>query len=482
MSSALKNKILSGVFWQGLEKVGSQGISFAIQIVLARLLAPKDFGVIALMMVFIALCNVVVDSGFSSALIQKKDATQTDFCSVFFINIVLGVFLYGVMFFAAPWVARFYDSPDLTRFLRFSSLALVITSFSRVQQAYLNRNMLFHLSFRINWIALLVSGATGIVMAYRGFGAWALIAQQLCNAAVQCLLLWLLVKWRPHRLFDWSRAKSLFRFGWKFLASTFLNTFYNDLYGIVIGKIADLTSLSYYNRGKSIPMFGMGIINSTVGSVLFPAFSQIQDDRVKMRELAKRGLRNIMFLVIPALTLLFILAEPLVRILLTDKWLPCVIYLQLCCITACFWPLHTTNLQIINACGRSDVFLILEILKKIQALAVIAVTYRFGVKVMVAAEAAMGGIYFVENAWVNRRLIGYPPWRQAADVLPALCVAALSGAVGYWLVHYVRSPWGKLVVGGSVFTVLYIAVMFAARQIPGDILNLMGKRKGSPAL
>ena len=211
---SLKQKIVSGVFWQGLERVGSHGISFIIQIWLARLLAPKDFGIVALMTVFIMLCMVIADSGFSNALIQKKDATQADFCSVFFINIVFGIIIYIFAFFFAPLMATFFNSPDLKLYLRISSLALVINSFSRVHQAFLYKSMLFHLSFRINWSALTISGATGIVMAYLGFGIWALIAQQLCNAAMLCLLLWTLVKWRPRWCFDWMRAKKLFQFGW----------------------------------------------------------------------------------------------------------------------------------------------------------------------------------------------------------------------------------------------------------------------------
>ena len=474
---SLRHKILSGVFWQGLEKVGSQGIGLAISIVLARLLDPKDFGVIALMMIFITLCNVVVDSGFGNALIQKKDATQTDFSSVFFINIVLGVFLYGVMFLAAPWIAEFFKSPAVTRFLRVSSLVLVITSFSRVQQAYLNKNMLFHLSFRINWIALIVSGSIGIVMAYRGFGVWALIAQQLGNSAVQCLLLWLLVKWRPQWLFDWSRAKALFRFGWKFLASSFLDTLYNELYSIVIGRMADLAALSYYNRGKTIPSLGMDTINSTVGVVLFPAFSRIQDDRAKMRELARRGLQNIMFLVVPALTLLFILAEPMVLVLYTEKWLPCVIFLRLCCIMFFYWPLHTTNLQIISACGRSDVYLILEIIKKVQATLLILLTYRYGVVTMVAAGAAIGIVNFFENAWFSRKLINYAPWQQLWDILPMVIVAVIAGGGVYFGLHFIGSPWLKLIAGGGAFVCLYLAGIFLIGRFPADIVNLVKRRR-----
>ena len=475
MMSGLKQKIVKGVFWQGLERIGSQGINFAVQVVLARLLAPKEFGVIALMTVFVALCNVVVDSGFSNALIQKKNADQTDFCSVFFINIALGLFLYAVMFFAAPFIAGFYHAPELTRYLRCSSLALVISSFSRIQQAFLNKNMMFYLSFRINWIALLASGTIGIIMAYCGFGVWALIAQQLGNALLICLLLWCFVKWRPEWRFELARAKALFRFGWKFLISSLLNTLYNDIYSVVIGKVANLTELGFYNRGKAIPALGMGVISSSVGSVLFPAFSELQNDRPKMKELARRGLRNIMFLVIPALTLLFILAEPLVRIVFTAKWLPCVIYLQLSCVTFLYWPLHTTNLQIINACGRSDVYLILEIVKKVQALLVILLTYRYGVVTMVAAGAALGIVNFIENAWFNRKLIDYSPWSQLLDILPLLLVAVISGGAVYYVLRFVASTAAKIAVGTGMFMVLYLGMILLFGQLPQDIMGLLMK-------
>lgn len=474
---SFKKKIISGVFWQGLERFGSQCISFIIQIWLARLLAPKDFGVVALMTVFIMLCTVVADSGFSNALIQKKDATQVDFCSVFFINIACGIVIYIFAFFFAPLMATFFNSPDLKLYLRISSLALVINSFSRVQQALLYKNMLFHLSFRINWCALAISGATGIVMAYCGFGIWALIAQQLCNAVMLCLLLWALVKWRPQWYFDWTRAKKLFQFGWKLLLSSFFDALYNDVYSFVIGKIGDLTTLSYYSRGKSIPALGMGVINSSIGSVLFPAFSQIQDDRAKMRELAKRGLQNIMFLVIPALTMLFVLAEPLVQVLLTDKWLPCVVYLRLYCIVYFYWPFFTTNYQIINACGRSDLYLIVEILKKTQGILLIVLTYRYGVLTMVAAGAAMEIVNFVENAWFNRKLINYPPWHQLWDIMPILFVAILTGGGIYAGVHFIPSPLLKLTVGITGFTALYLGGIIIAGKFPADIVRLFVREK-----
>ena len=474
--SNLRIKILSGVFWQGLERIGSQGMYLVVSIVLARLLAPKEFGVVALLTVFVTLCNVAVDSGFGTALIQKKDADQLDFCSVFYINIVMGVVLYGVLFLCAPWIAKFYDSSELILYMRVMALALIINSFSQIQRTILSKNMLFYLSFRISWGALIISGAIGIVMAYCGFGVWALIAQTLSSACVGCVLLWFLVRWRPSFLFNFSRAWKLFQFGWKMLVSGFLDALYNDIYSVVIGKIASLTDLAFYNRGRTIPALSIGVVNSTIGSVLFPAFSEIQHDRTKMRELAKRGLYNIMFLVIPALTLLFIFAEPFVRVVLTDKWLPCVIYLRLCCVIFFFWPFHTTNLQIIIACGRSDLFLLLEIIKKGQAALVIFATYRYGVETMVTVGAAMGIVNFTENAWFNRKLIGYAPWTQLWDVLPMFLIAAVAGGGVYWGVRFIASPWGKIIAGGSAFAVFYLFGAFAFRLFPPDILNMLRRR------
>ena len=474
---SLRNKIISGVFWQGLERAGSQGIGFVISIVLARLLAPKEFGVIALMMVFLSLCNVILDSGLGNALIQKKEADQFDFCSVFYINLALGVILYLLLFAAAPLVAGFYGSAELSCYLRVSSLTLIINSFALIQRTLLNKWMMFYLSFRISWAAMIVSGLVGIIMAYLGFGVWALITQQLTSATIGCFLLWALVKWRPQWCFDWSCAKKLFRFGWKFLVSSLIDTLYNDIYSIVIGKISNLTELGFYNRGRSIPAFGMNVINSTVGSVLFPAFSELQNDRTKMKELAKRGLRNIMFLVIPVFTLLFILAEPVVRIVFTEKWLPCVIYLRLCCVTFFYWPLHTTNLQIISACGRSDIFLVLEIIKKIQAAMVILLTCRYGVVTMVAAGAAMGIVGFFENAWVNRKLIDYAPWSQLWDVLPMLLIALAAAAAGYCGLCFLVSPWLKVIIGGGVFVAFYLGLTLLLGKIPPDIWSLIKRIK-----
>jgi len=474
--SELKNKIEKGIFWQGLERIGSYGIGFVVSIVLARRLAPEEFGVIAIMMVFITLSQVFIDSGFSTALIQKKDMEEVDCCSVFYINIVMGFVLYGILYTASPYIAGFYETENLSLYLHVFSLVIIIRSFSLVQNALLRKRMLFHLSFRISWVALIVSGIVGISMAYSGCGVWSLIAQQLTNAFVTVVMQWILVKWRPQWLFDWERTKDLFSFGWKMFCSSFLDTLYNDIYSLIIGKIADLKMLSYYDRGKHYPQLGMNVINSTIGSVFLPAFSELQGDCPKMKELAKRGLKNIMFLVTPALAFLFVFADSITILLLTEKWLPSVIFIRLCCITFFFWPFHTTNLQIITACGRSDVVLVLEIIKKIQGIAVIAITYRFGVVTMVAAGAVMGLIGMIENSWYNKKLIDYSPWQQLWDIVPVVLITILVSTTTYLAISFINYTITKLIVGFILFALLYLISTLLTHVFPSEIKKMIQER------
>lgn len=472
----IKNKVISGVFWQGLERVGHYGIGFVISIILARLLSPEEFGVIAIMMVFITLSNVFIDSGFSTALIQKKDMDEADCCSVFYINIVMGLVIYGILYLASPYIAEFYETDNLPLYLHVFSLVIIIRSFSLVQNALLRKRMLFHLSFRISWVALIISGIVGISMAYSDCGVWSLIAQQLTNAFVTVIMQWYWVKWRPQWLFDLERTKALFSFGWKMFCSSFLDTVYNDIYSLVIGKISDLEMLSYYDRGKQYPKLGMDIINSTIGGVFLPAFSELQDDRIKMKELARRGLKNIMFMVTPALAFLFVFADSIIILLLTEKWLPSVIFVRLCCITFFFWPFHTTNLQIITACGRSDVFLILEIIKKVQAALVILITYRFGVVTMVATGAAIGIIGVFENGWFNRKLIDYAPWQQLWDIAPIAIITTAVSVVSYFITLPVHNIWLKLITGTIAFGVLYLVSTFITHVFPREIEQLIKEK------
>ena len=472
----LKKKIEKGVFWQGLERIGSYGIGFVVSILLARRLSPEEFGVIAIMMVFITLSQVFIDSGFSTALIQKKEIEQADCCSVFYINIVMGFVLYGILYVASPYIAEFYETENLSLYLHVFSLVIIIRSFSLVQNALLRKRMLFHLSFRISWIALIISGIVGISMAYSDYGVWALIAQQLTNALVTVIMQWFWVKWRPQWVFDWKRTKELFSFGWKLLCSSFLDTLYGDIYSLVIGKIADLEKLSFYDRGKQYPKYGMSIINSTIGNVMLPAFSELQNDRPKMKELAKRGLKNIMFVVTPGLAFLFVFADSITVLLLTEKWLPSVFFMRLCCISYFYCPFSTTNLQIITACRRSDIFLILEIIKKVQAAIILLITYRFGVEAMVMTNAAFAIVYMFENSWYSRKLIGYTPWQQLWDIAPIVAITIAVSAISYFVTVPVHNIWLKLITGTIIFGGIYLVSTYITHTFPREIEQLIKEK------
>ncbi len=471
--NSLKERIEKGIFWQGLEKVGSYGISFVISTILARLLSPEEFGVIAIMIVFVTISNVFIDSGFGAALIQKKEIDETDCCSIFYANIVISIVLYVLLFFTSPYIAKFYNKTELTLYLRVYMLIILIGSFSVIPSTLLQKRMLFYLTFRIKWVALFISGIVGITMANLKFGVWSLITQHIISSIITVIMYWVLVKWRPQWLFDWKRTMHLLHFGWKVFCTKLLDAIYNDIYSVVIGKFANLEMLSYYDRGKLYPRYGMDIINTTIGNVLFPAFSELQDDLPQIKKLAQRSLKFIMFLVTPALLFIFVYSDSIIIILLTEKWLPCVIFMRLCCIMFLFWPLHTINLQIITACGRSDVFLILEIIKKIQAVVVIAITYRFGVVTMVVAGTAMGLVEMIENAWYNRKLIDYAPWQQLRDIAPIIINTILVATITYFITTPIHNPWLKFFTGAISFGLLYLTILCLTHTMPQDLEQII---------
>lgn len=478
MSKNFKQEIVSGVFWQAFERIGNFGIRFLITIILARLLAPSEFGVIAIMLVFVSLLNVITDSGFTIALIQKKDIDQQDCCSVFYINIFISFIMYFVIYMLAPWINDYYNTAGLTLYLRTFSLIVVIRSFSLIQSALLRKRMLFRLSFKISWVSLIVSGSIGIVMAYFKCGVWSLIAQQITNAIVSGIMLWTLVKWRPSFLFDYARISELFRFGWKVFIANLLDAAYKDLYTLIIGKISDMETLSFYDRGKHYPKLVMDIITATVGAVTLPAFSKIQSDRGKMRQLAKEGINNIMYVVIPVLTFLFVFSDLLIKLILTEKWLPCTYFLRLSCIIYFFWPFDSINSQVVTAIGRSDVILFLEIIKKIQFVLIIVLTYKYGVATIVAVSAFFEFVIMIEYGLYNIKTINYSPFQELFDISPHLLIGILSGFISYVLSRCLRNDIISILIAWITFTFIYFGVSLLLKTIPQTCNSLLNSFAG----
>lgn len=425
--------VLSNLFWRFSERTAAQGVSFIVSIVLARLLTPEDYGLIGLITVFISIATVFVSSGFGNALIQKENATQTDFSSVFYFGILMGIIMYIILFFIAPFIANFYNEPLLIPVIRVLSLSLIIAGVNSVQQAYVSKIMQFKKFFYSTIIGTITSAFIGIFMAYKGFGVWALITQNLSNQVIDTCVLWFTVKWRPTFTFSFSEMKKMFNYGWKLLISGLIDTIYNNLYSLVIGKFYSAKDLGYYNRGRNIPNMVITNINGSIQSVIFPTLSNCQGDKVRLKVMVRRSIMTSTYIIMPAMIGLAAVAKPLTVLLLTDKWLPSVPFMQFSCFILAFWPIHTTNLQAINAVGRSDIFLKLEIIKKIIGFSIMVVSILFGLYTMMIGNCFSAVISSFLNASPNRKLLNYGYREQIKDILPAMLLSLfMGGTVLLW--------------------------------------------------
>ena len=422
-----KNITIKNFIWRFAERCGAQLVTFIVSIVLARILAPEDYGQIALITVFTTIMQVFVDSGLGTALIQKKDADDLDFSSVFYFNFVICLILYVVMFVTAPFIAGFYGNSSLTSIIRVISLTIVISGVKGIQQSYVSRNMMFKRFFYSTLGGTVFSAFFGIALAYAGFGVWAIVAQQLSNTAIDTLILWLTVKWHPKRTFSWVRLKGLLSFGWKMLASSLLDTVYNNIRSLIIGKMYSSSDLAYYDQGKKFPNVIVTNINTSIDSVLLPTMASAQDDAGRVKSMTRRAIKTSTYIMAPLTMGLAFCAEPIVGLVLTDKWLPCVPFLRIFCVTYMFYPIHTANLNAIKAMGRSDLFLKLEIVKKVVGIALLLSTMWFGVMAMAYSLLISSILSQIINSWPNRKLLRYGYLEQLKDILPGIALAVLMG-------------------------------------------------------
>lgn len=458
MTGNIKENIISSLLWKLMERSGTQGIQFIVQIILARLLLPEEYGIIAIVMVFIQLANVFVQSGFNTALIQKKDADEVDFSSVFYLSLVVALLLYIIIYFASPVIASFYSQPLLIPVLRVVSFTLFIGAFNSIQNAFVAKHMLFKKLFLSSLGAVIISGVVGIVSAYSGLGVWALVAQQLTNQFMIAIILWFTVKWRPHLLFSFNRVKTLFSYGSKLLASALIDTLYRDLRTLIIGRIYAPSTLGFYNRGQQFPHIIVSNIDGSIQSVMLPALSAHQDNRKRVKDMMRRAIVSSSFLIFPMMIGMAVVAEPLVKIVLTEKWLPAVPFLQIFCISLSFWPIHTANLQAINAMGRSDIFLKLEVVKKIIGLIILVFSLPFGVYAIAIGQVVSSVISTFVNAYPNKKLLEYSYKEQWIDIMPSLMISLFMGAIVYSLKFLSMSDLHMLIVQIGAGAVVYIGM------------------------
>ena len=451
-----KATVISNFFWRFFERCGAQAVSIIVSIILARILSPSVYGTIALVTVFTTIMQAFVDSGMGSALIQKKDADDLDFSTVFYFNLLISILLYICMFFSAPFIADFYKIPELTPVVRVLSLNLIIAGARNIQQAYVSRNLIFKKFFFATLIATIFSAIIGIYMAYNDYGVWALVSQNISNTLIGTIIIWFTVKWKPKLIFSFNRLKYLFSYGWKLLASSLLDIFLRELRSLIIGKYYTKEDLAFYNRGELFPKTIIGNINTSINSVLFPTMSNIQDQPDTLKTITRRSISISTYIIAPCMVLLGACAEPIIRILLTDKWLESVFYLRVFCFSYCFYPIHTSNLNAIKALGRSDIFLKLEILKKIVVIIGLLSTVFISVKALAFSTIIIDIICQIINTWPNKKLLNYSYIDQMKDIVPSLLLSCFMGIAVYYLNYIELNLICLLIIQIIVGIIIYV--------------------------
>ena len=425
------SKVFSGLIWKFFERFGTVGIQFIIQIILARLLSPDDYGAIALITVFITVSNVFVQNGFNTALIQRQDVTEEDYSSVFWVSMLVALICYVVLVILSPFIADFYSMPVLNNVLKVLGLTLFFGSYNSIQVAKISKEFKFKKLFYSSLIGMCISGITGIILAMNGFGVWTLVFQQLMNQVIISFVLYFQVDWKLKVIVNIERVRLLFGFGSKLLVSSLIDVIYNNIYNLVIGKVYDSTTLGYYNRADQFPNLIVNNVNGSIQSVILPALAEYQDNKQRVKEMMRKAMTLSSYLVFPLMIGMAACAEPMIELLLTEKWLPCVLYLRLLCFSYMLWPIHTANLQAINAIGHSEIFLKLEIIKKIIGMIALVISIPFGVIIMVSMKVITGIISTFINALPNKTLLNYSYKSQIFDLLPTFIISILMGILVY---------------------------------------------------
>lgn len=477
MSESLKNKTVKGVVWSTLERFSVAGVNFIFGLILARLLMPSDYGAIAMLAIFMAIAQTFIDSGFSNALIRKPERSETDNATAFYFNIGVGLVAYLLLYLAAPYIAKFYNTPILTPLTRIMGLNLLLNSLCVVQQALLTARIDFKTQAKISLSAAIISGLVGIGFAYAGYGVWALAIQSVLASVIRTLLLWILAKWRPKAKFSKQSFRSLFGYGSKLLASGLLDTIYNNLYTIVIGKRFAAATLGVYSRADQWANFLAINITGILQRVTFPVLSTIQNEDERLRINYRKFLRISAFAVFPLMMGLAAVADPLTRFILTDKWAESIPLLRILCFALMFYPIHAINLNLLQVKGRSDLFLRLEIYKKILGVATLCVTIPMGITAMCVGRVFTSWVALAMNTHYTGKLIHLGFFQQMKDYIPTLLNSFVMGAIVYGVTLVISSSGLQLLAGVIVGATYYILSNYLLKTMEWNELISIVKRK-----
>lgn len=457
MSDSLRSKTVKGVVWSSIERFSTQGVQFLIMIIMARLLTPKDYGLIGMLAIFLAVAQSLIDSGFSQALIRKQDRTDVDNSTVFYFNIVVSSALYLILFIAAPFVADFYNQPELTSVMRVVCLGVILNSLAVVQRALLTVRIDFKTQAKASLSAAVISGCIGIVLAYCGFGVWSLVVQQLLNLSVNTLLLWIFSKWRPIAVFSWKSFHELFAFGSKMLASGLLDTLYRNIYPIVIGKLFSASSLGHYTRAQQFSEFPSSNVTGIIQRVTYPILCGIQDETERLEAVYRKFLKLSAFIIFPLMIGMSAVARPFIDIVLGKQWGFCGQLLQIICFAMMWYPIHAINLNLLQVKGRSDLFLRLEIIKKILGITVLCITAPFGLVVMCYGQIFNSIVALVINTYYTGKLINVGFIRQMKDLLPTILLSLIMFGAILLVNGFIEANMYRLVIGVLVGIIVYVS-------------------------
>ena len=457
MAKTDREKILGGFIWKFAERMSNQVVNFVITVVLARLLLPEQYGLVAMINIFVVFANVFVTSGFTSALIQNKNAEDIDFTTIFYCSLAMSLLVYGIVYISAPFIAAFYNMPDLCLLTRVYALSLIVSSYQTIQLAYVSRHMLFKKTFVSTFIGSLLSGVIGIYMAYAGYGVWALVGQYISNILINTLMLSTIVSWRPSLDFSVERAKGMMKYGSNVLLSDLVGKFFLEIRQLLIGRFYSPADLALYNRGHHIPNLVMSNIETALSSVLFPTMSNYSDNVERVKQLMSRAIKTSSYVTFFFLSILTTVSEPLIRLLLTDKWIECVTYMQIICISRMWAAVSSVNMQAIKSVGRSDELLKLEVLKKPIFILFVLIAVHISV-FAVALTMPLYSIYaMLLNMKPSKKLLGYSYKEQIADLAPAFLMSLLVVAVTYPLVFLPIPDLLVIIVQFVVGTVVYVS-------------------------
>jgi O-antigen/teichoic acid export membrane protein len=458
MIDNIKSRTISGLFFKFAERCGAQTISFIVTIVLARILIPEEYGIVAIVLTLILICDVFVTYGFGNSLVVNKGSDYIDFSTCFYFSIIFSLLVYTIIYVTAPFIANFFEYEVLISLIRFMGIRIPIAAINSVQEAYVSKNMMFKKSFFASLIGTSISGITSVIMAYQGFGVWALAFQNICNISLYAIVLWIIVGWRPSLIFSFNRLIKIYDYGWKILVVGLLDRIYSQSRNIVIAKKYSSSELAFYNKGDQFPGLAINIIEPTLNSVIFPALSQCNDDMSLMKSAIRRIVKSTTFIVTPIIVGLACIAEPLVLFLLTHKWLPCVIFLQISCLAYILRPIQVINGCIIRASGKSGLLLKLDVFKKSLGIILLFLSLKYGPIGIAFSFVITNIISTMINIFPNRQLIRYGYIEQIKDIVPGFLLSALMGASIFSLGYLQIGILFKLLIQIIVGALIYIAL------------------------